>query len=250
MVKNYSHNPRLFELPAAILLDTDNTLYDYVPANQSALYASFLQVNLSMGISEDNFYKYYSTARDHIKSQLGKTASSHSRLLYFQKMFELLGCGSQLLLSLELEQVFWRSFLANAPLFDHLLKFLNLAKSYNIKLGIVTDLTSHIQLRKLTFFNLESFFDAVVCSEEVGADKPDLRNFQLCFSKLNLQKGSNVWMIGDDSFSDIYGGHNAGCLTFQKLHRSLKVNSDIILPDISFNSYNELFVLLEQIIES
>lgn len=250
MLKNYSKNPRLHCLPSAILLDTDNTLYDYNPANEAALYSSFLQVNISMGISKDDFFRYYTTARDLIKSQLGATASSHSRLLYFQKMFELLGCGSQLLLSLELEQVFWRNFLANAPLFDDLLKFLNLAKHHNIKLGIVTDLTSHIQLRKLTYFNLESFFDAVVCSEEVGADKPDARNFELCYSKLNISQELDVWMIGDNPLSDIYGGNKAGCLTFQKLHRSLRVVPDISLPDISFNSYSELYTLLHQIIHS
>jgi len=37
----------------------------------------------------------------------------------------------------------------------------------------VTDLTSHIQLGKLTCFGLEDTFDAVVTSEEVGKDKPD-----------------------------------------------------------------------------
>ena len=172
MLNPSSGAKKLNTMPSAILLDTDNTLYDYKPANYAALYASFAKVNSSMGISEVDFFNFYYDARKAIKNQLGRTASSHSRLLYFQKMFELLGCGSQLLLSLELEQIFWRNFLENAPLFDNLIDFLNLAKQYNIKLGIVTDLTSHIQLRKLTYFNLESFFDAVVCSEEVGSDKP------------------------------------------------------------------------------
>ena len=249
MFKVYSDISKINKLPSAILLDTDNTLYDYEPANNAALYASYLSVNLSMGISQSDFYHYYKVARNEIKDQLGRTASSHSRLLYFQKMFELLGCGSQLLLSLELEQVFWRNFLDNAPLFDDLLNFLNLAKAHGIKLGIVTDLTSHIQLRKLTYFNLESFFDAVVCSEEVGSDKPDYKNFQLCYAKLKLVENSTVWMIGDDPLSDIYGGSNAGCITFQKLHRCLSVNKSIALPDVAFSSYNELTKLLSRIVK-
>ena len=34
-------------------------------------------------------------AKKQIKQNLGKTASSHNRLLYFQRMLELLGIGSQ-----------------------------------------------------------------------------------------------------------------------------------------------------------
>ena len=36
-----------------------------------------------------DFLQMYQTARKEIKIQLGKTASSHSRLLYFQKMLDL-----------------------------------------------------------------------------------------------------------------------------------------------------------------
>lgn len=162
-------------------------------------------------------------------------------------MFELLGCSSQLLFSLDLEQTFWRNFLANAPLFDGLLDFLNLARTCNIKLGIVTDLTSHIQLRKLTYFNLENFFDAVVCSEEVGADKPDIRNFELCFLKLNLSDSKTVWMVGDDPLSDIRGGNEAQCITFQKLHSSLSVQPHIATPDFAFDAYKDLSALIHKI---
>ena len=55
--------------------------------------------------------------------------------------------------------------------------FYELKKRYSI--GILTDLTSHIQLRKLTYFGLEDIFDAVVTSEEVGADKPNDKVFKL-----------------------------------------------------------------------
>lgn len=247
MLKSYSSSINFLEKPTAILLDTDNTLYDYEPANKAALNASFAKANTSLGISKVDFFTYYKTARDVVKSQLGRTASSHSRLLYFQKMFELLGLNSQLLFSLDLEQIFWRTFLANAPLFDGLLEFLNQARDCNIKLGIVTDLTAHIQLRKLTYFNLENFFDAVVCSEEVGADKPDIRNFEMCFSKLNLSEPSSVWMIGDDPLSDIYGGNQAQCVTFQKLHGKLTVKNNISTPDFAFDSYGELSALFNRL---
>ena len=51
-------------------------------------------------------------------------------------------------------------------------------------------------MRKLTYFGLEDIFDAVVTSEEVGADKPDPRAFNLILKKLNLKNMNNVWMVG------------------------------------------------------
>ena len=247
MIVKHSNIGILRELPSAILLDTDNTLYEYDPANRAALNATYKKLSHKFGINKKDFTKYYGKARDDVKLRLGSTASSHSRLLYFQRMFELLECNSQLLLSLDLEQTFWRNFLANAPLFENLDEFLRLSKSLKIKLAIITDLTSHIQLRKLTHFNLESFFDAVVCSEEVGADKPDQRNFELCFQKLNLQSNDKVWMIGDNPYSDIHGGNLAKCITFQIVHGRYTVKKEVATPDFSFRHYADLISFLKSI---
>ena len=64
----------------------------------------------------------------------------------------------------------------------------------------MTDLTSHIQMRKMTYFNLEETFDAFVTSEEIGADKPDYRNFELVLNKLSISNPpqNSIWMIGDN----------------------------------------------------
>ena len=52
-----------------------------------------------------------------VKRQLGHTASSHSRLLYFQRGIEMLGRKTQLLITLDLEQTYWRTFLSHCELF-------------------------------------------------------------------------------------------------------------------------------------
>ena len=48
-----------------------------------------------------------------------------------KRMIELLGLKAQLLLSLDLEQTFWRTFLANAPLFPFVFETLVFLKSKN-----------------------------------------------------------------------------------------------------------------------
>lgn len=226
--------------PNAILFDTDNTLYDYEPANTAAERAVESKVQNLLGVGSEVFRATYQQSKRDIKNQLGHTASSHSRLLYFQRMLELLGFKAQLLTALDLEQTFWRTFLANAPLFPGVMELLDDLRSHNISIAIVTDLTSHIQLRKLTYFHLEETFDAVVTSEEVGADKPDSRNFELALRKLGLSTDHSLWMVGDNPATDVAGGRSIGALTFQKIHRGVKVGRGDNTPDFIFDDFNSL----------
>jgi len=226
--------------PDAILFDTDNTLYDYGPANDLAEKAVEGKVQNLLGINPDTFRATYEQSKRQIKSQLGHTASSHSRLLYFQRVLELLGFKAQLLTALDLEQTFWRTFLANAPLFPGVMNLLDFLRYNNIRIAIVTDLTSHIQLRKLTYFNLEETFDAVVTSEEVGADKPDPRNFNLVLEKLGLTSDHVIWMVGDNPATDIAGGRSIGAVTFQKVHRGVSAGTGDLAPDFIFTNFKDL----------
>ena len=232
--------------PKAIFFDTDDTLYPYAPANQIGLDAVEKKIMNLLGVSPSLFRKTYKQARNEIKMQLGRTASSHSRLLYFQRVIELLGFRADLLTALDLEQTFWRTFLASAPIFPGVIELLEYLRSNNIPIAIVTDLTSQIQLRKLCFFNLETTFDAVVTSEEVGADKPDRKNFDLTLRKLGLDSFDDIWMIGDNPYTDIKGGKSVGAITFQKIHSTIRVGEGDLEPDYVFSSFHDLLSLVKK----
>ena len=236
------------KLPKAILFDTDNTLYDYHPANKVAEEAVYQKAKNLLGIKRDVFYNLYKQAKLDIKSNLHDTASSHSRLLYFQRLIELLGYKAQLLLALDFEQTFWRTFLDNAPLFPGVLETLNYLKNIKIPIAIVTDLTSHIQLRKLTYFELEDMFDAVVTSEEVGKDKPYKKNFLLVLNKLNLPENAYFWMIGDNPKADIFGAKQLGASTFQKIHNKVQIGRGEFQPDYTFSEYSNFLSTIKDII--
>lgn len=231
--------------PKAVLIDTDNTLYEYEPAHKFAIKVVSNKIKRLFDVSYPEFQIIYERSKLEVKLQLGNTASSHSRLLYFQRFLENIGCKVNLMLALDLEQTYWRTFLANAPLFDSVDIFLNLLKEENIPLAVVTDLTSHIQLRKLTYFNLEDTFDAVVCSEEVGLDKPNKANFELALKKLNLNESSDVWMIGDNPATDIVGGKSINAITFQKIHNGVLIGKNEEQPDFIFDNYKELISKLK-----
>lgn len=227
--------------PSAVIFDTDNTLYEYPPANQMAEKAVEKKVKNLLGIDSKLYRKTYQQSKKEIKRQLGSTASSHSRLLYYQRFLEILGFKAQLMTALDLEQTFWRTFLANAPLFPGLTELLEELRFKGILIAIVTDLTSHIQMRKMTYFNLEETFDAFVTSEEVGADKPDSRNFDLVLKKLGLTKNNNIWMVGDNPYTDIVGGRNIGATTFQKINNLDDIVEGKYMPDFAFSNFKDFY---------
>jgi HAD superfamily hydrolase (TIGR01549 family) len=227
-------------LPDAFLFDTDNTLYAYDPAHAAAQKAVREKVVTKFAISPEDFDKAFEEARRQIKIRLKNTASSHSRLLYLQRMLEIMGLGSQVLLALDFEQTYWRTFLSNATLFDEVKELLDDIRLLGIPTAIVTDLTAQIQFRKVVYFGLDSYFDYIVTSEEAGFDKPNKAPFELALEKMR-PKGNYIWMIGDNPVNDIRGARekiNAG--TLQKIHAGVEVGTDINTADATFNNFGEL----------
>ncbi|WZB62563.1 HAD family hydrolase [Achromobacter xylosoxidans] len=203
MMKIYAPD-RFDRLPDAILFDTDNTLYPYDPAHAAAQQAVREKVSTTFSIRPEEFDTAFKQARDEVKSRLQHTASSHSRLLYLQRMLEIMGLGSQVLLALDFEQTYWRTFLSNAILFDDVKELLDDLRLLGIPTAIVTDLTAQIQFRKVVYFGLDQYFDYIVTSEEAGFDKPHPAPFTIALEKMR-PKGNTIWMIGDNPVNDIRG---------------------------------------------
>jgi HAD superfamily hydrolase (TIGR01549 family) len=242
------NNPNQFlKRPSCILFDTDNTLYAYDPAHEAAMEAVQTKATHHFSIEPSVFDKAFNDAKNQVKKQLGETASSHSRLLYMQRMLELLGLGSQIFYALDLEQTYWRTFLSKAILFEGLIDFLDDIRLAGIPTVIVTDLTAQIQFRKMIYFGLDHYFDYIVTSEEAGADKPAAAPFNIALEKAR-PNGDTIWMIGDNPINDIQGGRETiGAITLQKIHAGVSEGPGAQLPDLSFHNFSEVRNLLKKI---
>lgn len=187
----------------ALLLDIDNTLYDYNSTHSIAKKTVIEFCKAQFNIDEMTISKAYDKARKKVHIELSETAASHNRLLYFQKMCEILSLNP-LLYSFKLYNIYWDTFLENITPFDGVYELL---EQYNNKICLVTDLTAHIQYRKIEKLKLNEYCQAVVTSEEVGKEKPHPYMFMLALQKLDL-KASEVCMIGDSFKKDIFGATN------------------------------------------
>lgn len=241
-------NPeRLNRLPDAILFDTDNTLYPYEPAHIAAQSAVKKKVISTFSIRAEEFDAASKEARDQVKKRLKHAASSHSRLLYMQRMLEIMGLGSQVLLALDFEQTYWRTFLTNAVLFDEVKELLDDIRVLGIPTAVVTDLTAQIQFRKMVYFSLDHYFDYIVTSEEAGFDKPHEAPFQIALEKMR-PKGDCIWMIGDDPVDDIRGAkEKINAVTLQKIHNGTAIGDGENKPDAAFQAFSQLRSLIAKL---
>ena len=239
---------KILTLPKAIIFDTDNTLYPYEPAHRIALKAVINKASQMLGVKANIFEHAIKEAKSEIKKRLGAVASSHSRLLYFQRALEILGLRTQLLITLDLEQTYWSTFLRTAKLFPYAKELLFYIKKIGIKTSIITDLTAKIQFRKIIYFGLDELFDYVVTSEESGNDKPSKDSFELSLIKLGV-KASECWMIGDSINADILGAQNQKIVSFQKVHDHVEHYDRDTKADAIFYDYESLFIFIKNLNE-
>ena len=226
--------------PHAVLFDLDNTLYAYAPAHEAAARAVRSKVAGMLSVEPKEFDRAADDARRRIKERLGRTASSHNRLLYFQQTLEIMGLGSRILLALDLEQTYWRAFLENAALFDEVEDLIQDLRGLDVPMALVTDLTAQIQFRKLVYWGLDNGFDYIVTSEEAGFDKPHEAPFRIALEKLR-PAGEVVWMVGDDPEADVWGARKSiGAVTLQKVHRGVPEGRGDMAPDARFARFGEV----------
>lgn len=236
--------PELFDrLPDAVLFDLDDTLYDYGLAHDAAMLAIDGKLREFLKLTSHQIRIAYDKARNEVKARLGHTASSHSRLLYFQTMMEGLGLRNDVLLFLELEHIYWRTFLANSALHPFVDDTLNELRSRRIPIAIVTDLTAQIQFRKIAHLRLDRYVDFVVTSEEAGANKVSLKPFALAITKLGLEDAPRLWVIGDDVGDMAAAELSPNIVTMQFLTSRSKP-----LPHhASFSSFRDLLQMISRL---
>lgn len=236
--------------PSCVLLDLDNTLYEYAPCNLAGIAAARTLAQQTLNIPRAHFDRCFADARSELKARLGRVGSSHNRLLYFQRTIERAGFGSQPFIALQMEQAFWRCYLDAANLFEGAHEFLDDLRIAGIPTVIVTDLTAQIQLRKLMVLGLDRLVDWVVTSEESGQDKPAAASFELALAKIGGTEGV-VWMIGDEVETDLMGARRAlDAITLQKLNKNGRAAQGPDEADAIFSSFGDLRSLLARVSRS
>lgn len=204
----------------AVIFDLDGTLYDYTELDEKAGHNVEMFTCKTLGISADKFREAYRFGREETKKRLADFGAGHNRLLYFQKMLEYLGV-LPMPLSLQIYEQYWGTFLRNMTLFPGAKEVFQYLRQKQIPIAICTDLTAHIQHRKIEALGIAPDITYLVSSEEAGREKPAKEVFDLCLEKLKLPP-EHVWYVGDNLEKDINGAMQAGMqpVWFHRTHQA------------------------------
>ena len=112
-------------------------------------------------------------------------------------------------LSLQMYEMYWGTFIEKMQLFPGARSLIDSLCEKGIMIAVCTDLTAHIQHRKLIALGLSDDIFCLVTSEEAGREKPASEMFALCLEKLGLP-AEEVCYIGDNYSKDIVGAKACG----------------------------------------
>lgn len=200
----------------AVLIDLDNTLYDYRAPHALALTKCYelFQRHFKLQLTHSEFETLYRQYRKEVTERLAPQGSCRSRLLAFQALFESLQIPKAYSYSSEFDDCYWNHLVEAMTPAPNAVKFLERCYLQKIPVCVVTDMTAKQQLQKIRKLKLEPLIDSLVTSEEVGSEKPSPQTFLLAIKKLGSQIHETI-MIGDHDTKDILGAEKLGIKAYK-----------------------------------
>ena len=224
-----------------ILWDIDNTILDFLAAEEKAikeLFPRFHHLECS-----DEMLKVYSKLNKEYWEKLERNEIDKQVMLIkrFEDFFSLyhLDISKAKAFNDEYQQV-----LGNFPVFIPNAKEILLKQKDKYILIGVTNGTKIAQNKKLTLSGLDKIFDRVFISEDIGYEKPSIDYFDYVFNTLNIKNKDEVIIIGDSLSSDIKGGYFYGIDTCWFNPLKLKNTTDII-PTYSISNLIEIINIIK-----
>lgn len=140
----------------------------------------------------------------------------------------------------------YRNHFPSLTLNEGALEAINISKSNNYKIGLITDGRSVTQRNKLKALNIENVFDKIIISEEFGTPKPCEKNF-LAFHEANVNE---YFYIGDNPQKDFIAPNRLRWTTICLLDKGYNIHKQsfnidkAFLPKYSITSLSDLSKLV------
>ena len=194
-----------------IFFDLDRTLWDFDKNSERALRILFEECGLAQHIpSFESFQKVYynkNKALWHAYS-IGKISKESLRYERFRSTLKKFQLTDESLI-----KRFGDGYVDLSPKQTALVPFavevISDLKQMGFTLHIITNGFLEVQHIKLKHAGIHHHFDVILCSEEVGVNKPNLQIFKHALRLANTTAQASL-MIGDDYRADVAGALKAG----------------------------------------
>ncbi len=221
-----------------VLLDLDDTLFDFHRAEHSAIEKTFREIGIE---PTDEVISLYSRINQTQWERLERREIDRDRVRLgrFELLFEALGVTGD-------PKATQKSYENNLSSFhyyiDGAVELLE-AIYQKYELYIVSNGTWSVQKRRIADSGIEKYFKGIFVSEMVGHNKPSPEYFYHCFERIEGFQKESAIIVGDSISSDIKGGRAVGIKTC--LFNPKKKRVDEGVSDYEIHALAELIPLLE-----
>lgn len=194
-----------------LFFDLDRTLWDFEKNSETALRILFEDLELRNHVKDfESFHKTYKKINAKLWHSYGsgKLSKEVLRVKRFDDTLKSFQVDYQ-----ELANKLAEGYVAISPRQTHVFPgthdTLDTLKKEGYEMHIITNGFKEVQFIKLENSNLSNYFDVIVCSEDVGKNKPAPDVFHHAMNQAKAKPEESV-MIGDDFKVDILGAERVG----------------------------------------
>jgi putative hydrolase of the HAD superfamily len=194
-----------------LFFDLDRTLWDFDKNSELALRQLFDELGLHEQITSfDQFHEDYKQTNSLLWKEygLGNLTKEVLRNLRFEKTLNNFNVHDPVTIQ-QMSDGYVEVSPRQTSLFPGAIETLRKLQNDGYNMHIITNGFKEVQFVKLENSQLHHFFDVILCSEDVGVNKPDERIFHYALKSANAHPHQSV-MIGDDYEIDVAGAHRVG----------------------------------------
>ena len=191
-----------------VLIDIDDTLFDFRKSSYQALVKAFSEIGFSFGEQEMREYEVFNNQM--WKSfELGEIEKDFIYAERFRRYFASIGLNAD---PVEINRRYLLALAEGRNFMPHCRELLQ-ALHGKYLVVVVTNGDTYAQERRIEISGMAQYFDRVFISEQMGCKKPDKLFYDKVFAEIGEDYRAQSIMIGDSLSSDMQGGRNAGILT-------------------------------------
>ncbi len=218
-----------------VLLDFDETLVSFTRSEEHSLIKLYNKYNIPVTAENIEFYVNENEAlwREFENGKIKKHQIEKTRFQKIVEKFNLKEASSD-----EMNRDYLNYLRNSAVLLDGAIEFLEDIEEF-ATIAIVTNGIESVQQNRLKLSRVIDFADGIFTSEKIGYNKPDKRIFNGALKILGVENRKKVLVVGDNLYSDIKGGINAGLDTCWINFKNVK-NPTEIKPTYIVNDFEQL----------
>ncbi len=218
-----------------LLIDADDTLFDFRQAEKYALRDTFAEFSLPLDDQTHELYHQINKKlwKEYEKGMYRDKSPWPMRFERLLKAINKSGDGSQMNLA-------YTKNLGKQPILLDDAEYICSELYKTHKLYIITNGNPSVQHSRFDASPIKDYFSGMFISEEIGSRKPEKAFFDYVLSKINPPDMSKILIIGDSLSSDIAGGINSGIDTcwFNPKHEIAPAD---LTPTYEIHSLKDIF---------